>query len=1042
MPNFFIDRPNFAWVVAIFICLAGLISIRSLGVSQYPDVAPPQIEISVAYPGASAQVLDESVVSLIEQELNGAKNLLYYETTSDGIGAATTTVTFRPDTNPDLAQVDVQNRMKRVEARLPAAVLQQGLNVEQANTGFLLIYALTNDNREGDTVALADYAARNINNEIRRVQGVGKVRMFSSERAMRVWVDPAKLMGLGLSVDDVYRAIEAQNAQVPAGRTGSQPLLPDQKLTFPILVKGQLTTPDEFGEIVLRALPNGATVRVADVARVEVGRQNYDFNTRLNGSPAVAIAVQLQPGANALETAALVKAKLADLSGAFPKGMQFSVPYDTSRFVKVAIQKVVYTLLEAIVLVFLVMFLFLQNLRYTLIPTIVVPVCLLGTFAAMSLFGFTINMMTMFGMVLAIGILVDDAIIVVENVERIMAEEGLSPKEATRKAMSQISSALVGITLTLSAVFLPLAFMSGSVGVIYRQFSMSLAVSIMLSGFLALTMTPALCATLLKPIPSGHADKKGFFAWFNRGFQRSSVRYEAISVRLVRKPGRYMLIYLAIVGVLLFAYLRLPSAFLPEEDQGYLVVSIQLPPGATALRTQQAVDVAEEHFAKRSGVESVLTVLGFSFSGEGQSSAMIFPTLKDWSRRDKSESAAAETVSANQALRRIDDGTALSVMPPAISGMGSTGGFSLRLQDRAGLGHRVLSQAKDQLLAAAAAAPEIAYAIRQGLDDEAELRLDIDRVRAEALGVGFAAIKSTLALAFGSAQVNEFSNQGRMQKVVVQAEAAARMTPESLKKLYVPNRLGEQVPLAAFADIRWTKGAAQLTRYNGYPAFEIAGDAAPGYSSGQAMAAMERIAKGLPPGIDYEWSGLSYEERAAGAQGPMLLAFSLLVVFLLLVALYESWAIPLSVMLIVPIGALGAVLAVTALSMPNDVYFKVGLVTIIGLAAKNAILIIEFAKTRVAQGQSVREAATEAARLRFRPILMTSMAFVLGVVPLAFAHGAGAASQHSIGVGVIGGMLGATVLGTFFIPVFFVWVMSFVERYKALPNAKSALKEH
>ena len=1025
MPQFFINRPNFAFVVAIFICLAGLLAIPSLPVAQYPNVAPPQIMIYATYPGASATILNETVTSLIEEELNGAKGLLYYESSSSSNGMAEINVTFEPGTDPDMAQVDVQNRLKRAEARLPQPVLQQGLQVEQASSNFLMIYALSYKEGDKDPVGLADYAARNINNEIRRIPGVGRVQMFASERALRVWVDPSRLVGFDLSIEDVNRAIAAQNVQVPAGSFGEQPGTSEQELTATLMVQGTLETAEEFSEIVLRANPNGSVVHLGDVARVEMGREEYRFSSRLNGQPAAAAAVQLTSDANAIATATAVKQRLEELSALFPQDMEYSIPYDTSIFVDVAIKKVVATLAEAVVLVFLVMFLFLQNFRYTLIPTIVVPVCLLGTFAVMSVIGFSVNMMTMFGMVLAIGILVDDAIVVVENVERIMAEEGLSPKEATRKAMKQISGAIVGITMVLSAVFFPLAFMGGSVGVIYQQFSLSLAVSILFSGFLALSMTPALCVTLLKPIPKGqHAEKKGFFGWFNRRFNGLARGYQRTTGGLVKRSGMFMLVYLVIIAALAFSFLRLPEAFLPPEDQGYLIVDVQLPPGATTPRTEKTVAAMEEHFLSRPSVAGIVSVMGFSFSGMGQNAALAFPTLVDWSERGAEESVQAESQRANQALAGVGDGTIFAVQPPSIEGLGTSGGFALRLQDRGGLGREALLAARNELLQKANSSPVIAYAMVEGLEDAPQLRLHIDRQKAETLGVSFGAISTTLSTAFGSALINEFTNFGRMQKVVVQADVNNRMTPEDVSKLYVPNHQGEQVPLSAFVDMEWENGPVQFVRYNGYPAFKISGDAAPGYSSGAAMAEIERIVSELPSGVGYEWTGLSFQEKVAGAQAPILLGLALLVVFLLLVALYESWAIPLSVILIVPIGALGAVLAVTLLGMPNDVYFKVGLITIIGLAAKNAILIVEFAKDLYAEGRTLREAAIEAARLRFRPIIMTSLAFMLGVLPLAIATGAGAASQRAIGTGVIGGMITATALGVLFVPVFFVWVLS------------------
>ena len=1026
MSLFFIRRPNFAWVVALFISLAGLLAIPFLPVAQYPNVAPPQITVTATYPGASAQVLTDSVTSVIEEELNGAKNLLYFESTSNANGIAEITVTFQPGTDPELAQVDVQNRLKKAEARMPQAVLTLGIQTEQATAGFLLIYALSykDGGKDDNTTALADYAARNINNEIRRVPGVGKLQFFASEAAMRVWIDPQKLVGYGLSIDDVNNAIRAQNVQVPAGAFGSTPGSSEQQLTATLAVKGTLDNPDEFAAIVLRANQDGSRLTLGDVARIEVGSQDYNFGSRQDGKPAVAAAVQLSPGANAIQTAEAVKQRLTELSVNFPDNVEFSVPYDTSRFVDVAIDKVIMTLVEAMVLVFLVMFLFLQNVRYTLIPSIVVPVCLLGTLTFMYLLGFSVNMMTMFGMVLAIGILVDDAIVVVENVERIMAEEGLAPVPATIKAMGQVSGAIIGITLVLSAVFLPLAFMSGSVGVIYQQFSLSLAVSILFSGFLALTFTPALCATILKPIPQGHHEKSGFFGAFNRLFTRLTGRYTALNGKLVPRAGRVMFIYLGIVVLMGFFYLRLPESFVPVEDQGYMIVDIQLPPGATRERTSAAGEELEEFLMGRDAIETSFLVLGFSFSGMGENAAIAFPLLKDWSERDATQSPEAESVAVNQHFANLDDGAMMAVPPPPIEGLGNSGGFALRLQDRAGLGRDVLLAARDEVLGKVNGNPKFLYAMMEGLAEAPQLRLVIDREKARTLGVSFESVSSALSTAFGSSVINDFANAGRQQRVVVQAEQAERMTPESVLRLHVPNDSGGLVPLSAFVTTQWEEGPVQIARYNGYPSIRIAGDAAPGVSTGEAMAELERIAAELPEGIGYEWTGLSYQERVASGQAVMLFALAITVVFLLLVALYESWAIPLSVMLIVPVGALGAVLAVTAIGLPNDVYFKVGLITVIGLAAKNAILIVEFAKDLWEDGYSLRDAAIEAARLRFRPIIMTSMAFMLGVVPLAIATGAGAASQRALGTGVLGGMLSATMLGVIFVPIFFVWVLS------------------
>ena len=1027
MPQFFIDRPVFAWVVAFFILLAGALAIPQLPVAQYPTVAPPQIEIYAAYPGASAQTLDESVVSLIEQELNGADHLLYFSSQSS-LGSATITATFQPGTNPELAQVDVQNRLKAVEPRLPQAVTQQGLQVEKVSAGFLLLITLTSSDGRLNDVALSDYLARNVMNEIRRLDGVGKAQLYGAERAMRIWLDPQKLIGFNLTPADVNAAVAAQNAQVPAGSIGDLPNPASQEITATILVKGQLSSPEEFADIVLRANPDGSTVRIGDVARVEVGSQEYQYGTRLNGKPSTAVGVQLSPGANALNTATLIRAKMDELSRYFPAGVEYKIPYDTSPFVKVSITKVLYTLAEAMVLVFLVMFLFLQNIRYTLIPTLVVPVALMGTFATMLALGFSINVLTMFGMVLAIGILVDDAIVVVENVERIMATEGLSPKEATRKAMQQITGAIIGITLVLVAVFIPMAFMPGSVGVIYQQFSLSMATSILFSAFLALTLTPALCATLLKPIAAGeHHERTGFFGWFNRRFERLSDSYQGGVTYALKRTGRYLLIYLALLAIMALLFSRLPSSFLPVEDQGYTITDIQLPPGASQNRTIKVVEQIEAHNASEPGVGDSTIILGFSFSGNGQNAALAFTTLKDWSQRGSEDSAMSIADRANAALGAIKDAVVYAVLPPPIDGLGTSSGFEFRLQDRGGVGHAALMQARDELLKATEKSPILANVRESALAEAPQVQLEVDRKQANALGVSFADIGSLLSTALGSSYINDFPNQGRMQRVVIQAEGDQRSQVEDLLRLNVRNSAGKMVPLSAFVRASWSLGPAQLTRYNGYPAIAVSGEPAPGHSTGEAMQEIERLVAQLPTGLGLEWTGLSLQERLSGSQAPMLLGLSLLIVFLCLAALYESWSIPTSVLLVVPLGVLGAVLAVSLRGMPNDVFFKVGLITIIGLSAKNAILIIEFAKSLYDEGQDLIDATVQAARLRLRPIVMTSLAFILGVVPLAIATGASSASQQAIGTGVIGGMITAT-LAVIFVPVFFVVVMKLVKR--------------
>ncbi|MGW7234411.1 multidrug efflux RND transporter permease subunit [Pseudomonas fulva] len=1042
MPQFFIDRPIFAWVVALFILLAGALAIPQLPVAQYPNVAPPQVEIYAVYPGASAATMDESVVSLIEQELNGADNLLYFESQSS-LGSATITATFEPGTVPDLAQVDVQNRLKVVESRLPRPVTQQGLQVEKVSTGFLLLGTLTSEDGKFDETALSDILARNVMNEIRRIKGVGKAQLYGSERAMRIWIDPAKLVGLNLTPNDVAEAITAQNAQVAPGSIGDQPSPATQEITANVVVKGQLTTPEAFAAIVLRANTDGSVVTIGDVARVEIGAQEYQYGTRLNGKPATAFSVQLAPGANAMETATLVRAKMKDLARYFPEGVKYDIPYDTSPFVKVSIQQVISTLFEAMVLVFAVMFLFLQNLRYTLIPTLVVPVALMGTFGVMLMLGFSVNVLTLFGMVLAIGILVDDAIVVVENVERIMAEDGLAPREATRKAMGQISGAIIGITLVLVAVFLPMAFMKGSVGVIYQQFSVSMAVSILFSAFLALSLTPALCATLLKPVnPGAHHQRGGFFGWFNRRFEGMSKGYEGWVSQALRRSGLYLLVYAVLLGVLGYGFSQLPTAFLPTEDQGYTITDIQLPPGASRMRTEQVAAHIEAHNGDEPDVGNTTVILGFSFSGSGQNAALAFTTLKDWSERDAEDSAQSIADRANMAFTQLKDAIAFAVLPPPIDGLGESTGFEFRLQDRGGLGHAQLMAARDELLAKASKSAVLTNVREASLAESPQVELEIDRRQANALGVSFADIGSVLDVAVGSSYVNDFPNQGRMQRVVVQAEGDQRSQVEDLLKIHVRNSAGKMVPLGAFVQPRWVSGPVQLTRYNGYPAVSISGEPTAGQSSGQAMAEIERIVAQLPTGVGLEWTGLSLQERLSGSQAPVLMALSLLVVFLCLAALYESWSIPTAVLLVVPLGILGAVLAVTMRGMPNDVFFKVGLITLIGLSAKNAILIIEFAKSLMDQGMDATQAAIEAARLRLRPIVMTSLAFILGVVPLAIATGASSASQQAIGTGVIGGMLSAT-LAVVFVPVFFVVVMRLSRRRRPQePGDEPAPRSH
>jgi multidrug efflux pump len=1023
MAKFFIDRPVFAWVIALFILLAGVLAIPNLPISQYPQIAPPTIIVNALFPGGSAQTVDESVTSLIEQEMNGAENMLYIESQSQSDGQSQVSVTFKNGTNPELAAVDVQNRLKRIEARLPQAVVQQGVTITRARSNLLMFVNLRATNGDVSPVALGDYLARNVINEIKRIPGVGVVQLFGTERAMRVWVDPDKLVGYKLTPSDVVSAIREQNAQFSAGLLGDLPAPSSQRIATSIIVSGQLSSPEEFGNVVLRALPNGATVRIRDIGKVEVAGQSYGFAARLNGKPIAAIGIQLTPTANALQTAELVRAKMKELKKFFPPGVEYVIPYDTSLFIKISIEEVIKTLLEAVALVFLVMLLFLQSLRYTLIPAIVVPVALMGTFAMMSLFGYSINVLTMFGMVLAIGILVDDAIVVVENVERIMSEEGLPPREATIKAMGQITGAIIGITAVLIAVFVPMAFFTGSVGAIYRQFSMSMVSAMVFSAIMAITLTPALCATILKPIDPGHHERKGFFGLFNRFFRRTTEGYQSGVKKILRTAGRYMVIYGVIIACVVWMASRMPTSFLPAEDQGYLLANVQLPPGASTGRTLSVMEQAEQYFMKEPGVAGIVSVIGYSFSGNGQNGGLLFVPLKDWKERTTQEvSSAGIAQKAMSLMVTIRDAIVFTVNPPAIRELGNATGFSLRLQDRAGLGHDALLAARNQLLGMMAESKVIKSARPEGMEDSPQLRLEIDRDKANALGVSLSDINTTLAATFGATYVNDFPNQGRQQRVILQADPNKRLMPEDIDKLHARNAQGSMVPFSAFTKSRWITGPVQLVRFNGYPAMKVQGDAAPGASSGDALAEVERLVSQLPAGVGFEWAGQSFEEKAAGSTATLLFALSLLAVFLVLAALYESTAIPLAVLLVVPLGVLGAVAFTIWRDMPNDVYFKVGLIAIIGLSAKNAILIIEFAKDLQADGMDLVEATLTAVKLRFRPIIMTSLAFILGVLPLVVASGAGSASQRAIGTGVMGGMITATVLAVFFVPVFFVVV--------------------
>ena len=1046
MPQFFIERPIFAWVVALAITLFGLLALPNMPVAQYPDVAPPSVTIRATYPGATAEDVASTVASVIEDQLNGAKGLLYYESVSDSYGSTEITATFRPGTNPDMAQVDVQNRVSNITASLPTAVMEQGLHVEQSSTGFLQVVTLSSTDGSLDQTALADYIERNIKNTISRVPGVARFQLFASGRAMRVWLDPAKLVGYQMSPSDVTNAIRQQNMLVSAGILGGPPNQDSQRVAAPITVNGQLQTVKEFENIILRSQADGATVRIKDVARVEVGADNYQFGARLNSKPTAAFAISLLPEANALDTAAAIKVEMEKLAEFFPENIRYDIPYDTSPYVDKSITQVVYTLLEAMVLVFIVMYVFLQNVRYTLIPALVVPVAILGAFAVMQVLGMSVNVLTMFAMVLAIGILVDDAIVVVENVERIMVEEGISPKEATKKAMPQISGAIVGITLVLSAVFLPLAFMAGSVGVIYRQFSVAMAVSIAFSGFLALTFTPALCATLLKPIPKGHHEtKRGFFGWFNRAFTRTTNGYESFVGKTLRRGGRMMFIYLIMVLVLGFLYMRMPTAFLPEEDQGYVIANIELPAGSTANRTIETISKVEDYFKEQPQVENVIAVQGFSFNGSGLNSAIAFVPLKDFNER-KGKENSAQAISGKamgQLLFGLPDSMVIAIVPPAISALGNSSGIDMRLEDRGGMGHDALMAAADQLLGLAKQSPVFdPQSVRiTGLGPGKQIRLEIDRDKAAALGVNFNEASALIGGALGSSFVGKFTNQGRVQSVWVQADAPYRMTIDDVMKLNARNSDGKMVPLSAFVTQTTEQGPVQIVRYNSYESVRISGGPAPGYTSGEAMIEMENLMKQLPNGLGVDWTGLSYQERQAAGQSGILMGLAILVVFMLLAALYESWAIPLSVMLAVPLGMLGSVLLVSGLGMPNDVYFQVGIVTVIGLSAKNAILIVEFAKDAYARGATLIDATLEASRLRFRPILMTSFAFVLGVVPLATSSGAGAASQNAVGLGVLGGMLAATPLAVLMVPTFFVVILKLFKTKPRLFGEAAKLHE-
>lgn len=1026
MAKFFIDRPIFAWVISIFIIIAGVLGINNLPISQYPSVAAPTITLTATYPGASAQVMEDSVLAVIERNMNGVEGLDYMTTSADSSGQGSVTLTFTPETDENMAQVDVQNKLSEVEATLPATVRQYGVSVSKARSNFLMVIMLSSDTIAIDE--LTDYAERNVRPELQRISGVGQVQLFGAQRAMRIWVDPQKLQNYNLSFADVSAALQAQNVQISAGAIGALPATEGQAITATITAEGQLSTPEEFGNIILRATGSGANVYIKDVARVELGSESYNTSIRLNGKPTAGMAVMLSNNGNAMATATAVKAQMEELERYFPGGVTWSAPYDTSIFVGLSIEKVVHTLIEAMVLVFLVMFLFLQNIRYTLIPTIVVPISLLGAFAGIWYLGMSINVLSMFAMVLVIGIVVDDAIVVVENVERIMTEEGLPPVEATKKAMGQISGAVIGITAVLISVFVPLAMFSGATGNIYRQFALTMALAIAFSAFLALSLTPALCASMLKQIPKGHhEEKKGFFGWFNRKFSSLTHRYEGVVAKILRKLGRMTIIYLALGAIAAFVFMRLPTSFMPNEDQGNLMMSVQLPGGATKERTDATLAAATDLIRSMPEVKDVIGVSGFSFTGSGQNMALGFVILKDWAERTAPGSDAMSLAGkiTGALMGTIKDGYAIVINPPAIMELGNSSGFTMYLQDRNSSGHEALLAKRNELLGKMRQSPILKDVRPSGLEDAPQLKIDINRQAAAAQGISFSSIQATLASALGSSYVNDFPNKGRLQRVIVQAEAASRMQPADILAMTVPNSSGVDVPLSTIATVSWQNGMEQSERFNGYPAMQLTGSPTDGYSSGDAMNEVQRLVDELGSGYSLEWTGQSREEIKSGSQTMMLYTFAAIAVFLALAALYESWSIPMAVVLVVPLGVLGVVSGVWLRGYDNGIYFQIGLITVMGLSAKNAILIIEFAKDLEAQGRTALEAALEAAHLRFRPIIMTSLAFILGVVPLYIASGASSASQRAIGTSVFWGMSVGTFLAVFLVPLFYVVVRKF-----------------
>ncbi|SCW84475.1 multidrug efflux pump [Sphingobium faniae] len=1040
MARYFIDRPIFAWVIAIVIMLAGLLAIQRLAVAQFPEIAPPTVAINTNYPGANAETLESTTTQIIEQQLKGIDNLRYFSSTSDSAGNLTITLTFEQGTDADIAQVQVQNKLAQATPLLPQEVQQQGLRVTKSSSTFLMILALYADDGVHDQMDAGDFIASTLQDPLSRVRGVGDTQLLGAQYAMRIWLDPYKMANLGITTGDVKNAIRAQNAQISAGQIGGSPAAEGQAFNATVTAQSRLRTPEEFRQIRLRSNADGSIVALADVARVELGAETYGFGAKFNGHPSAGFGIKLAPGANALDTVDAVKAEVETLSKNFPSWVKYDFPVDNSTFVKLSVKQVIHTLVEAVLLVFVVMFIFLQNWRATLIPTIAVPVVLLGTMAILYAAGFTINTLTLFGMVLAIGLLVDDAIVVVENVERIIQEEGLSPKEAARKSMDEISGALIGIGLVLSAVFLPMAFFGGSTGVIFRQFSITIVSSMVLSVLVALILTPALCATILHPRRDGHGAQTGFFGWFNRTFDRSVVRYGQGVEKCERRWGRTMLVYAAIIIGMGVLFLRLPTGFLPGEDQGQIINQVSLPAGTTMEETERTLARLRDYYREdeKQDVRAIFTIAGFGFVGQGQNVGLAFVKLQDWSeRKGKDHSADAIAQRANAAFRKISAGQVIAFVPPAVQELGNASGFDFQLKDVGGVGHEKLLEARNQLLGMAMTDKRLAQVRPNGLEDTAQLKLNVDQAAAGALGIAQADVNDTISTALGGSYINDFIDRNRVKRVYLQADAPFRTNPESIGALHVRGSSGTMAPLSAFSTTEWTHGPARLERFNGVPAMQIMGAPAPGVSSGEAMKAMEEHAAKLPAGIGYEWTGISYEEKTSGGQAPALYALSMLIVFLCLAALYESWSVPLSVMMVVPLGVLGSVLMAVLAGLENGIYLQVGLITTIGVSAKNAILIVEFAEERMRQGLAPAQAALEAGKLRLRPILMTSFAFIFGVLPLAVSTGAGAGGQNAIGLAVVGGMLSATVLAIFFVPVFFTVVKRlFREHHQPSDNSE------